>query len=232
MTNTPFPHLPNLPMADLELVCTVDIYDGAISGFVRHGANLAWFDWCPEPDGDDDTRVYLLHGVPAAEMAAAEDWTRRHDALKGEYRLVANPHIYPISLRQAAGLRPLDLIQAEITHHEQQNLWRHLPPTAWCSGFGFPAISMFWLSAETSERFQAWQIDVARALSQRDQAELDRLFLAPPVATTPLDIFAVRLAGDDDNRQVVVRDWSGQQLGEDFVLTGEHQVQWLDSLLR
>ena len=119
MTNTPFPHLPNLPMVDLELVCTVDIYDGAISGFVRHGANLAWFDWCPEPDGDDDPRVCLLHGVPTAEMAAAEAWTRRHDALKGEHRLVADPHIYPISPRQAAGLHLLDLNQAEITHHEQ-----------------------------------------------------------------------------------------------------------------
>lgn len=224
--------LPRIALEELELVHDTEYYDGPIAGLFRRGQDLFYFRWDHEA-AEDDGRVYVLSQLPAELQARTLAWHARHAALRSEYRLVANPHAYPVSDWQRNRLRPLEAIERDLKSHDEScPSWEELPISAWCQGFApeLAAIQTFTLSAETSRLFQRWQRDVARALADEDQAALDTLFAAPPVACEPHEIYRVQLAVAGGVREVL-RDHRGQPLPADFEMSAEHSVQWLNGLL-
>ena len=230
--------LPHYNPGDLTLACAIDYYDGPLNGLIRRGADLFWFDWhnldAPADDGaDDPARVFTLHALPAEAVPAAEAWMQRYQDIHDEYRLIATPHVWPISARQRATLRPLSHVEAEAdTHSQLRPRWEDLPATAWFSEAGsstFAALQTFTLDHQQATDFERWQLDVAQALANEDQSALDRLFRDPPLPGDPLDIFFVRRPGAD--AACIVRDWRGQPLADDFVMTAKHRVQCFDALL-
>ena len=221
-------HLPCIPCAEVVLLCTVDIYDGPISGLVRHGGGISWFAWRFD-DEEPSPRRYTLHALPADDIPAAEAWAARHDALSDEFQVAANPHIYPVSPRQRATMRSPERIQEDLDAlDDQPTAWAGLPATAWFieEGQTFAAIRTVTVPAVTAQRFDAWQRRLATALAAEDQAALDHLFAEEPLPGDPRDIHWVTVAG-----RPVVRDWRGRPLPDDAVLTARHRVSNYDGLL-
>lgn len=232
--------LPQYPSSDLIVACDLDYYDGPITGLVRRGAELFWFSWHDRglPDDEDSTvtpRVFTLHALPAEAIPVAEAWVQRCQELSDECRLIANPHVWPISARQRAMQRPLSVVMAEMeAHHEVRPPWEDLPATAWFSEAGssaFAAIQTYTLSHQQAADFERWQREVAQALMNEDQPALDGLFREPPVPGDPLDLYFVRRRGVDAEGACIVRDWQGQPLSADFIMTARHRVQCLDGLI-
>jgi len=225
--------LPCIPGDELALLCTVDVYDGPISGLVRHGGGISWFAWLFD-DEEPTPRRYVLHALPADAIPAAEAWAERYDALCDESQVAVNPHIYPVSPRQRATMRTPERIQEDLDAlADLPAVWAGLPATAWFIEEGqagslrtFAAIRTFTVPAVTAQRLDAWQHQLARALAAEDQVALDRLFVDPPLPGDPLDIHWVTVAGSP-----IVRDWRGRPLPDDFVLTARHHLSNYDGLL-
>lgn len=241
-------HLPEIPGTELSLACDVDAYDGPITGLVRRGAELWWFDWLDEDTtapGQGALRRYSLHALPADLVPAAETWMAGHQAFAEEFRLVANQHVWPLTDAQRASLRARHVVSAAWeAHGNRRPRWEDLPPTAWFteSGQDFAAIRTFTLDEADAEAFPRWQREVAQALHAEDQAALDRLFPLRYGPSDPLDIYYVsqpggrqpyscRVWGREELVPCIVRDWRGQPLPEDFQMTSRHRVQCFDGLL-
>lgn len=225
----PLAGLPCVACAELELLCTVDIYDGPISGLVRHGGGMSWFAWLYD-DEEPSPRRYSLHALPANDIPAAEAWAGRHNALRDELLVAANPHIYPVSARQRATMRSTERIEEDFAAlADLPNAWAALPATAWFSeaGQAFAAIHTVTVPGLTAQALDAWQRRLAEALAAEDQAALDLLFADPPLPGDPLDIHWLTVAG-----RPVVRDWLGRPLPDDAVLTARHHVSNYDGILR
>lgn len=216
-----FSGVPCLPCDELTILSVVDIYDGPISGIVRHQTGLYWFAW--DSDGDlPPPRRYALHALSGMPAADVEAWAARHNALCGELRLVANPHVYPVSEWQRATMRSSTAIVADLEALDDLPLaWARLPVTAWFAeeGQAFAAIQTFTVDADAVAGIERWQHELADALAAEDQIALDRLFANPALPVDPLDIHWVTV-----NDRAIVRDWQGQVLPPDFILTSGHRV--------
>jgi len=249
--------LPRFDACDLTILCRIEYWDGPITGLIRRGTDLFWFDWTHNDDPEAETsppRIFNLHLIPAGMVPIAQAWAQRNDELHDEFGLIANPHIRPMSVRQRATLRPSTEVEADWeTHAQLRPHWEDLPVTAWFSEVGsdaFAAFQTFNLDPQRAKDFKQWQQDVARALAAEDQPALDHLFTDPPVPGEPLDIYFVlrpepseptepddfacvasSFPSNGPLRGCIVRDWRGQPLSEDFLMTARHRVQCFDGLI-
>jgi hypothetical protein len=226
--NTFLDNLPCIPCSELVLLCTVDIYDGPISGLVRHGGGISWFAWRFD-DERPSPRRYVLHALLADAIPAAEAWAERHDAWCDEFKVAANPHIYPVSPRQRATMRTPERIQEDLDAlADLPATWAALPATAWFieEGQTFAAIRTITVPGLTAQHLDDWRRRLAKALAAEDQVALDLLFADPLLPGDPLDIHWLTVAG-----RPVVRDWRGRPLPDEVVLTARHHVSNYDGWL-
>lgn len=229
-----FEALQNLPQieSDVQILFVADIYDGPIAGVIEHHEDFYWFEWCQDSIFQKDFeagmgRIFSLRKLPPEQKEATRQWMKLYNELDAELSLVANPHIWPVSDWQKKKLRSLQDIESDMKKHDEKDLnARQHPITAWMSEMGqqFAAIQTFTLSNEDSKRFEQWQIDVANALGEEDQATLDQLFAKPPLTPNKWEIYRVDII-KDEKPFIVLRDFQGQPLAEDFWMTSRHRIQ-------
>jgi hypothetical protein len=66
-----------VPEREVELLYSIDWWDGPLSGLAKHKGRYFWFQfYCDDGDGKD--YFYRLHAIPASEEEAALAWFARY----------------------------------------------------------------------------------------------------------------------------------------------------------
>lgn len=221
---------------DIQILFTMDVYDGPISGVITHHDDLYWFEWCIDhvTQVERNTgRAYSLRKLTSEMTGPTKIWADRYQELLAEFQLVANPHIWPVSDWQQKQLKSLVEIEADMEKHNSNKLgWSELLITAWMSEIGpeFAGIQTFTLSEEDSKNFEQWQLDVADALRKEDQLALDKLFVHPIGPLDKRDIFRFDIT-KDGRPFYVLRDFRGRPLPQDFWMTSHYRIQNMTYIL-
>lgn len=229
-----FETIQNFPEIEtgVKILFVADIYDGPISGVIEHLEDLYWYEWCQDSIDPKKTergmgRIFSLRLLPRELKTSIQEWSERYNELDKDLDLIANPHIWPVSEWQKSKLRSLEDIDSEIKEHQKKCIdGKQFPITAWMHEMGqqFSGFQTFTLSEEDSNKFQQWQVDVANALRGEDQSALDKLFLKPSGPQSKWDIYRADII-KNGKPFIVLRDYQGKSLPEDFWMTSCYSIQ-------